>query len=122
MQTATLPADRFIDGLDRLPLDVDLDALPLETKAIERRREIGDGASLLRLALARGAGGLSLSETVAWAGMIGLTDLSSPGVNYRIDKAADFLDAVVNRLLAAAGQSVPLLRPGQFCGQPRQRH
>lgn len=114
MQTASLPIDHFIDVLGRLPPDLDLDALAFETKAIERRREISNGASLLRLALARGPGGLSLSQTATWAGMIGLTDLSSPGVKYRIDKAADFLDGVVNRLLASAGQSAPLHWPGRI--------
>jgi hypothetical protein len=88
--------------LGRLPPDLDLDTIALQTRAIERRREIGDGASLLRLALARGPGGLSLGQTAAWAGMIGFTELSSPGVKYRLDKAVDFLDTVVSQLLAAA--------------------
>jgi len=114
MQTASLPLDHFNDLLGRLPPGLDLDALAFETKAIKRRREISDGASLLRLALARGPGGLSLSQTAAWAGMIGLTELSSPGVKYRIDNAAGFLDGVVNRLLAAAGQSAPLHWPGRI--------
>lgn len=114
MQIASLPTDHFSDVLGRLPPDLDLDALAFETKAIERRREISDGAGLLRLALARGPGGLSLSQTATWAGMIGLTELSGPGVKYRIDKAADFLDGVVTRLLAAAGQSVTLHWPGRI--------
>ena len=51
MQTSSLPVDHFNDVLARLPPGVDLTALAFETRAIERRREIGDGASLLRLAL-----------------------------------------------------------------------
>jgi hypothetical protein len=39
-----------------LPSGVDLDRLALETKALQRKREVIDGASLLRIALARGPG------------------------------------------------------------------
>ena len=113
MHTASLPIDHFDDVLGRLPPGVNLDALAFDTGAIERRREIGDGASLLRLALARGPGGLSLSQTAAWASMIGLTELSSPGVKYRVDKAADFLDALVGRLLADATPGTPVHWPGR---------
>jgi len=114
MQTASLPVDHFNDVLARLPPGIDLTALAFETGAIERRREIVDGAGLLRVALARGPGGLSLSETAAWAGMIGLSELSSPGVKYRVDKAADFLDALVSRLLAEAAQSTQVHWPGRI--------
>jgi len=54
MHTASLRTDHFNDVLIRLPPGLDLDALAFETGAIQRRREISDGASLLRLALARG--------------------------------------------------------------------
>ena len=47
---------RFLDLLNRLPAGLDLDRLALETKAIQRKRKIGDGASLLRLALGPRAG------------------------------------------------------------------
>lgn len=106
--TASLPADRFDELLRRLPADLDLDALARQTRAIERKREIDTGADLLRLALARGPGGLSLSETAAWATMLGLAEMSDPGVKYRLDKAVEFLDAVMARQLAdkAAGATV----------------
>jgi hypothetical protein len=96
---ASLPADRFDDLLRRLPGDLDLDAVAVQTKAIERKREIDSGADLLRLALARGPGGLSLSQTAAWATMLGLAEMSDPGVKYRLDKAVEFLDAVLARQL-----------------------
>ena len=114
MQVASLPVDHFQDVLGRLPPGIDLTALAFGTRAIERRRQICDGASLLRMALARGPGGLSLSQTAAWAGMIGLTELSSPGVKYRLDKAVDFLDALVSRLLAQATQGTPVHWPGRI--------
>jgi len=99
-QPASLPADRFDDLLRRLPSDLDLDVLAKQTKAIERKREVVSGANLLRLALARGPGGLSLSQTAAWATMLGLAGISDPGVKYRLDKAVEFLDAVIVRQLA----------------------
>jgi hypothetical protein len=92
---ASLPADRFDELLRRLPADLDLEALARQTKAIERKREIETGANLLRLALARGPGGLSLSQTAAWATMLGFAEMSDPGVKYRLDKAVEFLDAVM---------------------------
>ena len=56
--TASLPADQFNDLLGLLPPYLDLDELARQTKAIERGRKVDSGASLLRLALARGPGGL----------------------------------------------------------------
>src|SRR5258708_5339573 len=98
--TASLPADRFDELLRRLPADLDLDALAQQTKAIERKREIDTGTNLLRLALARGPGGLSLSQTAAWGNMLGLAEMSDPGVKCRLDKGVEFLDAVMARQLA----------------------
>jgi hypothetical protein len=98
--TASLPADQFDDLLRRLPASIDLDSLARQTKAIERKRELTGGPDLLRLALARGPGGLSLSQTAAWASMLGLADMSDPGVKYRLDKAVEFLDAVLAEQLA----------------------
>ena len=75
--TASVLTDHFADLLVRLPAGLDLDRLALETQAIQRKRELVDGAALLRIALARGPGGLSLRQTAAWASMQGIADLSS---------------------------------------------
>lgn len=113
--TASLPADQYSDLLQRLPCTLDdLDDLARQTKAIARKREIRDGASLLRLALARGPGGLSLSQTAAWAELIGLAGLSDPAVKYRLDKAVPFLKAVMERQLAARADSAPLRWAGRI--------
>jgi hypothetical protein len=102
MQTAaSVLTDQFVALLERLPADLDLDRLAEETGAIQRKRELVDGASLLRIALARGPGGLSLRQTAAWASMMGIADLSNPGVKYRLNQATEFLAALVERLLAA---------------------
>jgi hypothetical protein len=62
---ASVLTDQFTDLLKRLPAGLDLDRLALETKAIQRKRQLISGSSLLRLALAHGPGGLSLRQ--AWA-------------------------------------------------------
>jgi len=54
--------------LARLPAGVDLKRLAVETKAIQRRREVVGGAALSRIALARG---LSLRQPATWASMLG---------------------------------------------------
>ena len=45
--------------------------------------------------------------------MIGFAELSAPAVKYRVDKAADFLEALVSRLLAQSAQARPLQWPGR---------
>ena len=114
MQTASHPTDQFNDVLGRLPPWIDLDTLAFETKAIERPREVRDGATLVRLGLARGPGGLSLSQTAAWAGLIGVAGLSAPGLKYRLDNAGNFFEALVSILLTDAAQSTPFHWPGRF--------
>jgi hypothetical protein len=82
-------------------------------KAIERSRKIKTGTELLRLALAHGLGGLSLRDRAGWAGMLGLSTLSDPAVKYRLDKAVDFLKAIMEHLLAAKSASQVLRWPGR---------
>jgi hypothetical protein len=98
--TASVRADPFEDLLCRLPASLDLDQLARETKAIQRRRAVRDGRELLRIALARGPGGLSLSQSAAWATMLGVAKISDPGIKRRLDQAVGFLEAVVGALLA----------------------
>src|ERR1700761_699599 len=105
--------DQFSDLLARLPAGLDLDRLALETKAIQRKRELVDGATLLRIALARGPGGLSLRQTSAWASMLGIAELSNPGIKYRLNQATAFLAVLVERLLAAKGPGAELRWPGR---------
>jgi hypothetical protein len=112
-EAASVLTDQFTELLERLPADLDLDRLALETKAIQRKREVVDGAALLRIALARGPGGLSLRQTAAWASMLGIAELSNPGVKYRLDQATEFLAVLVERLLAAKVPGAELRWPGR---------
>ncbi len=114
MQDLTSPHDdHFTELLRRLPAGLDLDSLAAEHGAIKRRRAVTGGAALLRLALARGPGGLSLRQTAGWATMIGLAGLSNPGLKYRLDKAVDFLAAIIAQLLASRAGSHGLHWPGR---------
>lgn len=103
----------FAELLKRLPAGLDLDLLALETGAIRRKRALNDGASLLRLALARGPGGLSLRQAAGWASLSGMAELSNPGVHYRLKQATPFLAALVERLLAAKVPGADLCWPGR---------
>jgi DDE family transposase len=100
---ASPPGDGWPAIAARLPADLDLDAVARETGAIQRRRGdgISDGATLLRLSLARGPGGKSLQETAGWAGQIGLAELTGQSLNERLHRSVAFLCAVTQRLLAA---------------------
>ncbi len=110
---ASVLTDQFTDLLKRLPADLDLNALALETKAIQRKREVADGASLLRLALAHGPGGLSPRQVSAWARLLGVGALSPPGGKYRVNQGAGFLSTLVERLLAAKEPGANLRWPGR---------
>jgi hypothetical protein len=114
MQTdASVQPDPFTALLSRLPVGLDLDRLAIEHKAIQRSRKIKDGTALLRLALARGPGGMSLRDAAGWAGLSGLGSLSNPAVKYRLDHSVDFLMAVTAELLAAKSASQALHWPGR---------
>src|ERR1700728_5227906 len=112
--TASVPPDQFSDVLNRFPAELDLDALALETKAIQRKRKIDGGANLLRLALARGPGGFSLRQTAGWVSLLEIAELSNPGGHYRLKQAVAFLAALVGRLLAAKVPGADLRWPGRM--------
>jgi hypothetical protein len=85
--------------LVRLAGGLDLDALAKETRALVRRRGVPDAKALLRLALARGPGGMSLRQTAAWAQLTGVADLTDASLNDRLHQSCDFLAAIVASLL-----------------------
>ena len=113
MQNFPTTSQPWQEVLDRLPPDLDLDALAVSSGALKRRREVGDGPTLLRLAMARGPGGLSLNQTAAWAAMQGLAQLSDPAVKYRLDQAVPFLKALLEQQLAERAGGLPICWPGR---------
>ena len=84
----------------RLPGSLNLDALAREHRALTRCRQIKSGQELLHLALAYSAGAPSLRRTAAWAEVSGLAQMSNVAVLGRLQRADEFLRAVVNALLA----------------------
>jgi hypothetical protein len=68
--TASPHTDEFPALLACLPADLDLDQLAIQHKATQRGRKIKTGTALLRLALARGPGGLSLRDAAGWAKLV----------------------------------------------------
>jgi hypothetical protein len=73
-----------------------------ETKAFLRPREITNAVDLLRLILAYCLGERGLRSTAAWAVSVGLVDISSVALLYRLRQCGDWLAMLVGRTLAGA--------------------
>src|SRR6195256_851152 len=73
-----------------------------ETKAFLRPREITNAVDLLRLILAYCLGERGLRLTAAWATSVGLADISSVALLYRLRQCGDWLAMLVGQALAAA--------------------
>lgn len=82
-----------------LPPGLDLERSARARGAFTRARQVKDAATLLRLALAYGACGMSLRETCAWAEAAGLASLSDPSLIERLCKAAPWLGDIVAALI-----------------------
>lgn len=79
---------------------VDLEKSARDHKALRRRRGVASAEALLRLALGYGPGGLSLRGAAIWAEVGGVARLSDVALLNRLRGAADWLCAIVDRLLA----------------------
>src|SRR3954464_4981808 len=75
-----------------------------ETKAFLRARVITNAVDLLRLMLAYCLGERGLRSTAAWAASVGLADLSSVALFYRLRQCGDWFAVLVEGLLAAAAR------------------
>jgi hypothetical protein len=84
IDSTSLVADDWSGLISRVAGDLDLDALAKETRALVRRRGVPDAKALLRLALARGPGGMSLRQTAAWAHLNGGGNLTDASLNDRL--------------------------------------
>lgn len=85
--------------LSRLPANLDLDQSAREHGALKRRRVVRDGATMLRLALAYGPGGMSLRSAAAWAAGSDIAHLSDVGLLKRLKGANDWLSYIAASLL-----------------------
>src|ERR1700733_3386265 len=87
-------------GQTGCPPGFDLETTARARGAFTRVRQVKDAATLLRLALAFGACGMSLRETCAWAEATGLASLADPSLMERLEKAAPWLGDIVAALIA----------------------
>src|SRR5208282_4851260 len=69
--------------------------------------------ALLRLALARGPGGLSLRDAAAWAHMAQVAELTDASLNDRLHQSCEFLAAVAAAMLQAKTPGCCFRWPGR---------
>lgn len=72
-----------------------------ETKAFVRPREIRNAVDLLRLILAYCLGERGLRLTAAWATSVGLVDVTSVALWYRLRQCGDWLTKLIGEALAS---------------------
>lgn len=97
--------DAIVDGWQEVlaPLAelVDLEATARLHGAMKRQRGVPSAQALLRLAMAWGPGGLSLRRASAWADIAQVAELSDGALMRRLRKAAPWLEALVQAVLAS---------------------
>jgi hypothetical protein len=82
-----------------LPPGFDLEKTARARRAFTRARAVKDVATLLQLAMAYGACGMSLRDTCAWASAAGLAGLKDPSLIDRLCNAAPWLGDIVTALV-----------------------
>src|SRR5271154_3392000 len=100
-ESASTFVDNWSDLIAEILGDLDLDKLAFSTRALRRRRGVRNALALLRLALARGPGGLSLRDAAAWAHMAQVAKLTDASLNDRLHQSCEFLAAVAAAMLQA---------------------
>lgn len=102
MSDESLVNEDWTRVVSRLGGAAQLEVSARKTKAFARRREIPDAVALLRLMLAYCLGERGLRSTAAWAASVGLADISSVALFYRLRQCGDWFAVLVENLLAAA--------------------
>jgi len=99
---------RYVETL----LPHDLEAIARETGALVRCRNVPSAAALLRMALAYAISDLSLKDVAAWAGSLGIAEMTGPGLFYRIREAEAWLQRILALTLEKelSGAALPGLR------------
>src|SRR5271169_1947377 len=112
-ESASTFVDNWSDLIAEILGDLDLDKLAFSTRALRRRRGVRNALALLRLALARGPGGLSLRDAAAWAHMAQVAELTDASLNDRLHQSCEFLAAVAAAMLQAKTPGCCFRWPGR---------
>jgi hypothetical protein len=102
MRHESLVNEDWTNVVARLGGAATLNITARETKAFLRPREIASAVDLLRLILAYCLGERGLRSTAAWATSVGLVDISSVALLYRLRQCGDWFALLVGQVLAAA--------------------
>ncbi|MCY1741019.1 transposase [Ensifer sp. SL37] len=94
---------RLLSKLERI---IDLGATVRTSRALVRRRGVGDAETLLRLALAYGPGGMSLRSAAAWADLNDVASISDVALLKRLRGSADWLGDIAGALLRNVSNTV----------------
>ena len=111
MAPDSLLTDDWHRTIERLGGAEALAAAAHKTKAFAWGRKIPSPVVLLRLVLASCLGEWGLRSATAWAAAIGLADLSTVALLYRLRRCGDWLAGLVGHVLAA---SAPNLSHGRL--------
>jgi Transposase DDE domain len=100
-ESASTLIENWSGLVSRILGDLDIEQLARSTRALRRQRGVPNAKALLRLALARGPGGLSLRETAAWAHLARVAELTNASLNDRLHRSCEFLASIVASMLRA---------------------
>ncbi len=98
MQPSQLPESQWPYLLTLLPTDLELS--PRKTRALQRRREVSDAATLLRMALIYAATGNSLRSVSAYLRIQGIAQLSDVALLKRLRAFAPWLGVVLTSMVS----------------------
>ncbi len=93
----------------------ELDTSARNAGALTRRREIRDAATLLRLGLAYGPGGMSLREVTAWAQLHDVATLSDVALLKRLRNAADWFGILAAQTLVLYAPQLRVVQAERDC-------
>lgn len=80
-------------------LPPDLEKTAFEAKALTRRRNIPNAATLIRIILAYAVSDLSLKDVAAWAKSINIATVTGPGLFYRLRESEEWLKTILAQIL-----------------------
>ena len=90
--------DKWASVVNILPSDLEQSAR--QTGALERCRKVPNAMALMRLILAYALSDFSLKDVAAWAGGLGIMEMTGPAFFYRLKGSEKWLEHVLGQLLS----------------------